>query len=643
MLPQDVYALTGVTDPRLSPDGRTVAYVVWGADREANAYRSAIHLVETDGSASPRRLTTSEKEDAAPRWSPDGRLLAFVSNVEREKKQLYVVPAEGGDARRLTDLAEDVRDVAWAPDGTRLAFSARVPDPAYEERDEKRRAPRRIARLQYKLDDVGWTTDRRQHVFTVEADGSAEPVQITWGDYEDACPTWSPDSTSLAFVSARSDDWDVDDVRDLYVVAAAGGVPARVTDSGGWCGTPSWSPDGSLIAFPYTPGRFDHPRHARIAVVPPEGGRPRILTSALDRNCSPYPEIREPIWDGDRLVFAVEDGGNTHLYRVPADGSQAPELLLGGELTLNGYDTWAGTIVHAASTPSSLPELYCDRRRLTEAGRSLSEARQLVHAERFTAVSADGSEVDAWIMRPAGFEPGRRYPVLLSIHGGPFAQYGSRFLDEFQVYAGAGYVVLYSNPRGSSGYGEAWGRAIRGPANGAPGWGSVDYEDLMAVTDEALRRFEFCDSERLGVLGGSYGGFMTSWIVGRTDRFRAACSERAVNNFVSAFGSGDLDWMMKGSIGVFLFEDVEAYLRISPTTYADGIRTPLLILHSENDLRCHVEQAEHLFTTLRLLGREVELVRFPAEGHELSRSGSPLHRVMRFEIILDWFGRHLAP
>jgi dipeptidyl aminopeptidase/acylaminoacyl peptidase len=642
MLPEDVHALTGVADPRLSPDGRTIAYVVWGVDRDANAYRSSIHLVPVDGSAAPKQLTGGEKEDALPRWSPDGRLLAFVSNAESEKKQLYVLPVEGGEARRLTDLPEDVGEVAWSPDGTRLAFSMRVPDPAYEEPDEKRRAPRRITRLQYKLDDVGWTTDRRQHVFTVPADGSAAPKQVTSGDYEDGYPAWSPEGTRIAFASARGEDWDVEDVRDVYVVDAGGGDPVRVTDSSGECAAPTWSPDGSLIAFRYTAGRFDYPRHPQIAVVDPDGGLPRVLTSTLDRNCSPYPEIREPIWDGERIVFAVEDRGNTHLYRVHAGGSEEPELVLGGEVAVTGYDAQAGTIVHTATTPRSLPELYSGGRRLTEVGRSLPGRCQLVEAERFTAVSADGSEVDAWIMRPAGFEPGRRYPVLLNIHGGPFAQYGNRFLDEFQVYAGAGYVVLYANPRGSSGYSEAWARAIRGPSNGGPGWGSVDYEDLIAVTDEALRRFDFCDPERLGVLGGSYGGFMTSWIVGHTDRFRVACSERAGNNFVSAFGSGDLDWMLKGYVGAFLFEDVEAYLRISPTTYAKNIRTPLLILHSENDLRCQIEQAEHLFTTLRLLGRDIELVRFPAEGHELSRSGSPAHRVMRFEIVLEWFGRYLA-
>jgi dipeptidyl aminopeptidase/acylaminoacyl peptidase len=275
--------------------------------------------------------------------------------------------------------------------------------------------------------------------------------------------------------------------------------------------------------------------------------------------------------------------------------------------------------------------------------RSFAEDVELADPERFTAVSADGSEVDAWVIRPSGFEPGSCYPVLLSIHGGPFTQYGNTFFDEFQVYAAAGYVVVYANPRGSSGYSEGWGRAIHGPVDEGPGWATVDYEDLMAVVDEALRRFDFCDPERLGVLGGSYGGYMTSWIVGHTDRFRAACSERAVNNFVLEGGASDAAYGFKGYVGAHWFEAPDVYLKISPSTYATEITTPLLIVHSEDDLRCPIENAEDLFGILRLLKREVELVRFTAESHELSRSGSPAHRVMRFEVMLDWFARHLHP
>ena len=304
---------------------------------------------------------------------------------------------------------------------------------------------------------------------------------------------------------------------------------------------------------------------------------------------------------------------------------------------MTAFDCVVGQIAHAATTPTSLPEIYTGEGRLTD----VSSAVEASEPERFTAVSADGSEVEAWIIRPLGFEEGR-YPLLLNVHGGPFAQYGNRFLDEFQVQAGAGYAVLYSNPRGSSGYSEEWGRAIRGPIEGGEGWGSRDYEDVMAVLDEALERFDFIDPERLGVLGGSYGGFMTSWIVSHTDRFQAACSERSVNNFVLEGGSGDIGWAFKGIVGEYWFEAPDAYLQISPSKYAANITTPLLILHSEDDLRCPLGHAEDLFAILRVLKRDVELVIFPAESHNLSRTGSPAHREMRFEAILDWFERTLV-
>ncbi len=642
MLPEDVYELAWVTDPRLSPDGRVTAVVVRSVDREKNRYRGAVWLVPLDG-GSPRQLTAGLTEDCDPRWSPDGTRIAFVSDRDGKAKQLYVMPVDGGEPRRLTDLPEDVETPAWSPDGKYLCFASRVPDPAYREEDERRRPPRRFRRLQYKLDSVGWIGDRRRHLFVVPADGSAQARQITDGDFEDARPAWSPDGTRIVFDSARHEDWDIDLRRDLYLVSPEGGDPERLTALDGWYEAPSWSPDGSLIACRWEPGGFDYPRHGRIAVVDPTSGGRRLLAEELDRNCSPYPELREPIWEGDSILFAVEDRGSTHVYRVSARGSLPPELVVGGELRVSGYDVAAGALAYTASTPTMPSELFVGERRLTEVSRPFCEARPLVQPERFVARSPDGAEVDAWLMRPAGFEEGRRYPTLLVIHGGPFTQYGNGFLDELQVYARAGYVVLFSNPRGSSGYSEAWGRAIRGPVEGKGGWGSLDYQDLMAVVDTALQRFPFCDPERLGVMGGSYGGFMTSWIVAHTDRFRVAISERAVNNLLSEFGSSDIGWFMRGYTGVFPFEDVRPYLERSPTTYAARISTPLLILHSEQDLRCHVEQAEHLFAILRLLGREVELVRFPAESHELSRSGSPVHRVMRFQVILDWLARYLQP
>jgi dipeptidyl aminopeptidase/acylaminoacyl peptidase len=646
MRPDDVYALTSVGDPRLAPDGRQVAYVVHWIDRDANGYRGAIWVAACDGSAEPRQLTSGERADSSPRWSPDGRWLAFLSNRDGEEEkahdELYVLPADGGEPRRLTDGDEAVMSIAWSPDSRRIAFARRVRDAAYDEEDDRKRPPRRFTRLYFKLDSVGWTGDRRKHVFVVDLDGAEQ--QLTDGDCENDEPAWSPDGQRIVFTSMRGDRWDVEFVERLYVVDAGGGEPRQLTQSDEACGAASFSPGGSLIAYRHQPDDRTSPHHVQIAVMRADGAERRILTASLDRQCAPFPLAREPVWDGDRIAFAVEDGGNVHLYSVAADGSDEPELLVGGEQSTGLYDLHDGRLVYTASTHTRPHELFVDGKRITSVCDEFVAGRELAEAERFTASSADGTDVDAWLARPPGLDEGRRYPVLLTIHGGPFTQYGTGFFDEVQVYAGAGYCVLFSNPRGGSGYSEEWGRAIRGPASGVgPGWGTVDYEDLMGVVDTALDRFPFLDAERLGVLGGSYGGFMTSWIVGHTKRFKAALSERAVNHLVSAFGSSDLFWLFERQFGGPMWDNVDAWLRMSPATYAREIETPLLVVHSENDLRCNVEQGEHLFTLLRLLGKDVEMLRFPNESHELSRSGSPLHRVQRFEAILEWFGRYLAP
>jgi dipeptidyl aminopeptidase/acylaminoacyl peptidase len=652
MRPEDVYSLTSVGDPRISPDGHRVAYVVTRIDEEANAYRTAIWVSSLDGSENPRQLTTGTRADHSPRWSPDGRWLAFVSNRdgEDEKKahgELYVLPADGGEPRRLTEGKEGVDAVAWSPDSSRLAFTRRDRDEAYDEEDDRRRAPRRFTRVFFKLNGVGWIGDRRNHVFVVGVDG-ADERQLTEGDCENSQPSWSSDGSHIVFTSMRGDRWDVEFAEALYEldVDADGAEPKRLSQADESASSASFSPDGSLIAYIHTPEDGTYPHHSQIAVMRADGSDRRILTASLDRNCAPYPLGREPVWDGDRIAFGVEDGGNVHVYTVSADGSGEPELLVGGEQSTGLYDLVDGVIAYTASTHTRPAELFAgDGKRLTSVCDDFVAGRELSDVERFTAVSADGTEVDAWLVRPPDFDESRRYPVLLTIHGGPFSQYGTGFFDEVQVYAAAGYCVLFSNPRGGSGYSEEWGRAIRGSGNNGtgPGWGSVDYEDVMGVVDTALEKYPFLDSERLGVLGGSYGGYLTSWVVGHTKRFKAALSERAVNQLVSAFGSSDLFWVFERQFGGPMWENVDEWMRMSPTTYAHEIETPLLVVHSENDLRCNIEQGEHLFTLLRLQGKEVEMLRFPAESHELSRSGSPIHRVQRFDAILEWFGRYLAP
>ena len=410
MRPEDVYALTGVSDPRVRPGGGEVAYVVWSIDRDENEYRQSIWLARTDGSEPPRRLTTG-KNDTQPRWSPDGQRLAFVSKRgEGDKKpgQLHVMPLGGGEAQCLTDLKEDVGEVAWSRDGTRIAFSARVRDPAYtsskdekEDEDDKRRAPRRFKRLRFKLDSVGWTGDRRRHIYVVPADGSEEAKQLTDGDYEDSDPTWSPDGSKIAFSSARGEYWDIEPLGDIYVLPAEGGEPTRLTPGDSIHATPVYSPDGSLIACFWAPGAFDFPRHTQVAVVDAENGENRrVLTASLDRQCSPYPPMREPIWDGDSIVFAAEDAGNIHLYRVSPNGGE-PELASGGEIVLSGYDARDGVVARTGSTAPNLTELFVGDKQLTEIGREFAEGRDLVTPEPFTAVST-GRDRGACLDRPAG-------------------------------------------------------------------------------------------------------------------------------------------------------------------------------------------------------------------------------------------------
>jgi dipeptidyl aminopeptidase/acylaminoacyl peptidase len=425
--------------------------------------------------------------------------------------------------------------------------------------------------------------------------------------------------------------------------------PTRLTGTDLSYASPSWSPDGRRIAVTVS-DEVTIPSHSQQAIVDIETGQVTVLTAALDRQCAPHGASREPVWDGEDIWFTYDDGGNVRLARVTSTGGDI-EVVVGGDRWVTGFDVRAGVVAFCVTTPTELPELRVidgggNERGLSRFGRAFAEARALAQPERFVVTSTGGAQVEAWIMRPVGFAEGERYPTLLSIHGGPFTQYGNRFFDEFQIEAGAGFAVVYCNPRGSSGSSQAWGRAVRWPeceVEPGSGWGGADYDDVMAVIDAAVERFRLVDPDRLGVLGGSYGGYMTSWIVGHSDRFKAAVSERAVNDILHLEHDSDIASTFREYVGVSHIEDPEPYRRQSPITYVDNIRTPLLILHSENDWRCPISQADELFVALRLLRREVEMVRFPGESHEMSRSGSPVHRVQRAEIILEFFGRHLSP
>jgi dipeptidyl aminopeptidase/acylaminoacyl peptidase len=655
MQPADVGLLVNVDDPRLSPDGATVAYVVTTIDVDANEYRNRVWLAAVDGSSAARPFTSGASRDKTPRWSPDGSRLAFVTHREEKGSQLFVLPvAGGGEAQCIASSPEEIDDLAWSPDGSTIAFGARDRDEErYGKTKPKDQSPRRITHLYYRSDGAGYVVDRPRRIFTVPSDGSTKPTRLTDGEWGDAGLTWSPDGKWIAFSSARHDTWDLDRMSDIWRIKADGSAPAeQLTETGYNFGRPSYSSDGDDIAFVGAAVGV-LPVNGQVGVLEVATSDVTILTTALDRHCLPYLwGAREPAWDGDYLWFTAEDRGNQPLYRVHADPTEddppGPELMIDGDRVVMGFDVQRGVTAFCSMTPTMQAELSVlvdgVEKQLTNHGQRLTTTRVIAEPEAFVATSKDKTKVPAWVIPPVGAKAGKTYPTLLHIHGGPFTQYANKLFDEFQVAAGAGYAVVYCNPRGSSGYGEAWGRAVRGrnaEVEPGTGWGDADYDDVMAVIDTACKQFDFIDKDRLGVLGGSYGGYMTSWIVSHNKKFKAACSERSANNLALMEGNSDIATAFFGYHGKSVMDDAEEYRRQSPTTYLKDITTPLLILHSEDDLRCPIAQAEELFAGLRWLGRDVEMVRFPGESHEMSRSGAPKHRIQRFEIILEFFDRHL--
>ena len=648
MTPEDITRIRWVSDAQMSPDGERVAFVVTTLSGERDAYLSNIWTVSVDG-GEPRRLTSGDKRDGAPRWSPDGRRLAFVSERQGDNcPQLYVMPTDGGEAVRLTEQAQGVTEPTWSPDGRRLAFLSRVggDEPQHEDAEETRSKPARvITSLKYKMNGEGFVYDRRTHLFVVDADdGSVN--QLTSGDYSHDGPAWSPDGRWLAFTSARHDERDEDDAADVWMVSADGGNTCRVTETAGPVGRPSFSPDGRMIAYLGHVRRFDAGYNWQMYTVPTGGGASVCVTGRMDRSCLALGGNR-PLWsvDGNWLTIGVQDRGDVLVCRFDARNPAVPEILLGGCRQVAGLSAAAdgNRLAFTAMGPTNPAEVFrCEsdgghERQLTDLNAEWKTEVALSEPQRLDCVR-EGCAVDAWVMKPHGFEPGKRYPLLLNIHGGPHMMYGHDFFDEFQVYSGAGYAVLYANPRGSRGYGESFTRAVIGD------WGGVDHDDVTAALDAALAQCDYIDSQRLGIMGGSYGGYLTTWAVGHTDRFKAACSERAVNNVYSLFGTSDIGHSFaEAQSGCLPWDNLEWYLEHSPLTYAANITTPLLIIHAENDLRCPIEQAEQLFTALKKQRKEVRFVRFPDEGHEMSRAGKPRHRLERFRVILEWFGDFLQP
>ncbi|MEM7287939.1 MAG: prolyl oligopeptidase family serine peptidase, partial [Actinomycetota bacterium] len=520
MIPSDINHLVWVTDPALDPDATRVAYAVSRVDGEANRYRSRIWVRRVEGGGNPAPVTSGEWDDRLPAWSPDGSLLAFVTNRRREHEgissSLYVLHVSGpGEASLVADHPEAITDVCFSPDGRWLSYAVRVRSDHYDADEVARRPPRRITRPFYRLNGAGVVADRPRHLHVAAVDGSGTRRDLTPGDDDWATPRWLPDSSGLvASRAAQRPPWMGS---DLAVVPLDGDV--RTIAEGGSFRSPAPSPDGRRVAFLGVEDLETYPQNTHVGVVELDDTSPvRWISHALDRSWEAFPEARTPTWLDDATVAAsVQDRGRVNLLALDVDGSNGPAPIVGGDRTVAMWDRRGETIVFTSTdgvTPAELHVLDGDgERRLTRITADLCARVSPRPMEHFTA-SSEGAEVDAWIVTPPDMDPDLTHPVLLNIHGGPFTQYGHTFFDEFQMQAAAGFVVVFANPRGSSGRDAAWGSAIRGRRHGQPGrgWGDVDYADIMAVMDTALERFPFIDPERCGVLGGSYGGYMTSWI-----------------------------------------------------------------------------------------------------------------------------------
>lgn len=646
--PEDVYLLRSVSDPHLSPDGRQVAYVVGWSDREADKQQSAVYVAPTGGRGPARQFTQGTK-DHSPRWSPNGRYLAFVSD-RGEKNQLFVAPLDGGEPRQLTKAKFGVSQSACSPDGKRIAYAARVGD--YKAPDERTPAeksePRVIKDLRYKLDGVGYFDQRRLHIFTVDLE-TGEETQVTDGDWNDEHPSWSPDGRRIAFVSDRDRERHQRHWRtDVWVVPSTGGRARKVTRSQGSASYPAFSPDGRSIAFiGHEHGEAGSAKNIHLFVVPADGDHaPRSASAALDRSVVGWPVAtgRSFAWlrNSASLVFLAGDRGTQALFRAGlANGSVSK--LLGGERLIESFALTpdSRTIAIATSWASEPGEIYTTalngksrERNVSHANDELRKAVEMGRPRRMSYRAKDGLEIEAFVLYPPGYQRGKRYPMALQVHGGPHSFHPFGFWLPHQALAAAGYIVLLPNPRGSTTYGEEFTQACVGD------WGGGDYEDLMVGVDVLVRR-RIVDPERLYVGGYSYGGYMATWIVGHTDRFRAAVVGAPVADLVSDIGTTDIPWFNTREIPGTPFDNPEEYRGRSPITYLANVKTPVLLIHHEGDLRCPIGQAEEIFQGLKLLGKQVEFVRYPSGFHTYN-THTPSQIVDRMTRTIEWYQRHAS-
>ncbi len=663
---KDLLKFNWVADPQISPDGAQVAYVLVTVNEKEDRYDTSIWSVETSGTATPRRLTSGPR-DSAPRWSPDSRTLAFLRGVEKDPPQIYLLSMQGGEGRKWTDLPRSVSPAIWSPDGRTIAFTSDTTAEEVTEKrggkkeEEKKSDVRVVTRAVYRANGEGWLElSRHDHIWTVEVTmGSAappEPKQITSGKYDEDELMWSRDGSKIYFTSDRVDEpYYFPPDSNLYSVPAAGGEMTAVIDIDGPVFNAALAPDGARLAFVgwVNPPKPQSYRQASVFLF--AGGKATNLTGKHDieigsnvigdqhapRGGGSSGPLR---WsaDGRTIIVSTTVEGRSNLVRIDAETENIEPLTTGNhEVMAYSATPDVKKIALTIGDATHIGDLFLldppskKLLQLTRVNDALFDTLKLSEPEEFTNSSFDGKKIRAWVIKPPDFSAGKKYPLILEIHGGPHTAYGCNFTHEFQWMAAQGYVVLYINPRGSTSYGEEFANIIQYRYPGD------DYKDLMAGVDELLRR-GYVDETKMGVTGGSGGGLLTNWTVTQTSRFRAAVSQRSVADWASFWYTADFTlfrpfWFRKNP-----YEDPEEFLARSPVRYAEKITTPMMFVDGDADMRTPPGQGgEAMFRALKAQKKVAVMVRFPGETHELSRSGKPGHRIERLQHIVAWFDKYL--
>lgn len=650
---EDLYELKSVADPQLAADGVNLAYVETSMSEEKNEYISNLHYINLAGDKRSVQWTFGEARNHSPRWSPDGKSLAFVSN-RSGKNQIYVLNKEGGEAYQLTNCKNGAANPVWSPDGLKIAFSVSLSsDESLADKEaeaDKKLVPLEVTKMKYKSDEAGFWNGKYQQIALIDVNsGEVDLLTETGADYQ--LQSWAPNGKQLAVTANLSEDTDFSFISDVYLLTIESKELEKVTNSTGYFGQVTWSPNNQYLAFLGHEREFENATLTKVWFYDLEKNELSCLTADSDlyvgsaavgdfQQGAVTPGV---LWteNSNSFYFLASDRGNVLVYYGSVDGELYPALLDNQHvygLTTGGALNKA---VVAISKPTSQGDLFLldvptgELEQLTHVNEDYLHDVQLAEVEEFEFKAQDEWDLHGWLMKPANYQAGEKYPLILEVHGGPHTMYANTYFHEFQMLAAAGFAVLYINPRGSHGYGQTFVDAVRGD------YGGRDYADLMEAVDYALEQYDFIDKERLGVTGGSYGGFMTNWIVGHTNRFKAAVTQRSISNWISFYGVSDIgyyfnEWQIKSEL-----EDVQTLWKHSPLAYVNQVETPLLILHSEKDYRCPIEQAEQLYIALKHRKKETKLIRFPESNHELSRSGKPNLRIARLNYILEWFEKYI--